>query len=121
MDKKELVDALRPVIAAKQYGLEDFIGTPPPPARAHTVPHTRSRRRRGSGSIVVLHVLRAPSSMLDSECIVRLAALASAAANLIAEASTAIMPKNPKNFNVDNVRIVKIMGGSILASTVMKG
>ena len=31
------------------------------------------------------------------------------------------MPKNPKNFNVDNVRIVKIMGGSILASTVMKG
>ena len=45
--------------------------TPPPPARAHTVPHTRSRRRRGSGSIVVLHVLRAPSSMLDSECIVR--------------------------------------------------
>ena len=29
MDKKELVDALRPVIAAKQYGLEDFIGTPP--------------------------------------------------------------------------------------------
>lgn len=31
------------------------------------------------------------------------------------------MPKNPKNFNVDSVRVVKILGASIHDSTVVKG
>ena len=31
------------------------------------------------------------------------------------------MPPNPKNFNVDNVRVVKIMGGSLGGSTVVRG
>ena len=31
------------------------------------------------------------------------------------------MPKNPKNFNVDNVRVVKIMGGSLSGSRVVQG
>ncbi|CAK5272133.1 unnamed protein product [Mycena citricolor] len=42
-------------------------------------------------------------------------------ANLITEAALAIMPTNPKNFNVDNVRVVKIMGGSLGASRVVQG
>jgi T-complex protein 1 subunit theta len=40
---------------------------------------------------------------------------------LVAEAALAVMPKNPKNFNVDNVRVVKIMGGSLSGSKVVQG
>ncbi|KAJ2917725.1 hypothetical protein MD484_g2687, partial [Candolleomyces efflorescens] len=42
-------------------------------------------------------------------------------ADLVAEAALAVMPKNPKNFNVDNVRVVKIMGGSLASSKVVQG
>ncbi|KAI0535638.1 T-complex protein 1 subunit theta [Xylaria digitata] len=42
-------------------------------------------------------------------------------ADLVAEAVLAVMPKNPVNFNVDNVRVVKIMGGSLEQSRVVKG
>ena len=31
------------------------------------------------------------------------------------------MPSNPSNFNVDNVRVVKIMGGSLAGSKVVHG
>ena len=34
-------------------------------------------------------------------------------ASLVAEAVLSVLPKNPVNFNVDNVRVVKIMGGSL--------
>ena len=40
---------------------------------------------------------------------------------LVAEAALAVMPANPKNFNVDNVRVVKIMGGSLSGSRVVQG
>ncbi|KXS95858.1 hypothetical protein AC578_7881 [Pseudocercospora eumusae] len=42
-------------------------------------------------------------------------------ANMVAEAVLAVLPKNPYNFNVDNVRVVKIMGGSLEQSKVVKG
>ncbi|KAL0955532.1 hypothetical protein HGRIS_001770 [Hohenbuehelia grisea] len=42
-------------------------------------------------------------------------------ASLVAEAALAVMPPNPKNFNVDNVRVVKIMGGSLAGSRVVQG
>jgi T-complex protein 1 subunit theta len=42
-------------------------------------------------------------------------------ANLTAEAVLAVLPKNPVNFNVDNVRVVKIMGGALEQSKVVKG
>lgn len=42
-------------------------------------------------------------------------------ASLVAEAVLAVLPKNPFNFNVDNVRVVKIMGGSLESSRVLKG
>lgn len=42
-------------------------------------------------------------------------------ASLVAEAALSIMPSNPKNFNVDNVRVVKIMGGSLAGSRVVQG
>lgn len=42
-------------------------------------------------------------------------------ASLVAEAVLAVLPKNPLNFNVDNVRVVKIMGGSLEQSKVVKG
>jgi T-complex protein 1 subunit theta len=41
--------------------------------------------------------------------------------SLVAEAALAVMPSNPKNFNVDNVRVVKIMGGSLSGSRVVRG
>ena len=40
---------------------------------------------------------------------------------LVAEAALVVMPPNPKNFNVDNVRVVKIMGGDFSMSKVVKG
>ncbi|KAI5122338.1 hypothetical protein M0805_002505 [Coniferiporia weirii] len=42
-------------------------------------------------------------------------------ASLVAEAALVVMPSNPKNFNVDNVRVVKIMGGSLAGSKVVRG
>jgi T-complex protein 1 subunit theta len=40
---------------------------------------------------------------------------------LIAEAVLAVLPKNPTQFNVDNIRVVKIMGGSLEQSRVLRG
>ncbi|CAO3645036.1 unnamed protein product [Cunninghamella blakesleeana] len=40
---------------------------------------------------------------------------------LVVEAALNIMPKNPKDFNVDSVRVVKVMGSSIHESRVVKG
>lgn len=42
-------------------------------------------------------------------------------ADMVAEAVLAVLPKNPTNFNVDNIRVVKIMGGSLEQSRVVKG
>lgn len=41
--------------------------------------------------------------------------------NLVAEACLAVMPKNPKDFNVDSVRVVKVLGGGLDASRVVRG
>lgn len=40
---------------------------------------------------------------------------------LVAKAVLSVMPKNPTAFNVDNVRVVKIMGGGLEDSDVVKG
>ncbi|KAF8504700.1 T-complex protein 1 [Russula emetica] len=42
-------------------------------------------------------------------------------ARLVAEAALSVMPENNKAFNVDNVRVVKIMGGSLAGSKVVQG
>lgn len=42
-------------------------------------------------------------------------------AEMVAAAVLAVLPKNPYNFNVDNIRVVKIMGGSLEQSRVVKG
>lgn len=42
-------------------------------------------------------------------------------AKLVAEAALSVMPENKKSFNVDNVRVVKIMGGSLAGSRVVQG
>ncbi|KAL4858422.1 T-complex protein 1 subunit theta [Chlorella vulgaris] len=42
-------------------------------------------------------------------------------APLIAEACIDVVPKNPHNFNVDNVRVVKINGGGLHDSRVVQG
>ncbi|RMZ82050.1 hypothetical protein DV737_g2169, partial [Chaetothyriales sp. CBS 132003] len=41
--------------------------------------------------------------------------------SLIASAVISILPSNPQQFNVDNVRVVKIMGGDLSQSRVIKG
>ncbi|CRK38201.1 hypothetical protein BN1708_007666 [Verticillium longisporum] len=41
--------------------------------------------------------------------------------DLVAEAVLSVLPKNPLGFNVDNIRVVKIMGGSLEQSRVVKG
>ena len=40
---------------------------------------------------------------------------------MVAEAVLTVLPKQPQNFNVDNIRVVKIMGGSLEQSRVVKG
>ncbi|KAK9477402.1 chaperonin Cpn60/TCP-1 family [Lipomyces japonicus] len=42
-------------------------------------------------------------------------------AGLVSQAVLSVMPKNPRAFNVDNIRVVKIMGSSLDASRVVKG
>lgn len=37
------------------------------------------------------------------------------------EAALEVMPKKPSNFNVDSVRVVKILGGSIFDTKVVRG
>jgi T-complex protein 1 subunit theta len=41
--------------------------------------------------------------------------------NLVIEATSIVLPKNPQHFNVDSVRVVKILGGNIYESKVVKG
>jgi T-complex protein 1 subunit theta len=41
--------------------------------------------------------------------------------SLVAEAVLAVLPKRHQNFNVDNIRVVKIMGSSIEQSKVVRG
>jgi T-complex protein 1 subunit theta len=40
---------------------------------------------------------------------------------LVAEACIDVCPKNPHNFNVDNVRVVKLNGAALSSSVVVKG
>jgi len=40
---------------------------------------------------------------------------------IIAQACISVLPKNAKNFNTDNVRVAKILGGGVLDTTVIKG
>lgn len=42
-------------------------------------------------------------------------------ADMVAEAVLMVLPKSPVNFNVDNIRVVKIMGGNLEQSKVVKG
>lgn len=44
-----------------------------------------------------------------------------ALSKLVAEAATIVMPSQSSSFNVDNVRVVKILGGSFAGSTVVHG
>ncbi|KAJ4721240.1 T-complex protein 1, theta subunit [Melia azedarach] len=41
--------------------------------------------------------------------------------SLIADACIQVCPKNPANFNVDNVRVAKLLGGSLHNSTIVRG
>lgn len=41
--------------------------------------------------------------------------------DFVIQSAMNIMPKNPKDFNVDNVRVVKIMGSSVYESKVVRG
>lgn len=68
VEPKELLKVIKPVIAAKQFGLEDAI------------------------SLLVVEAVR-----------------------------MIINPKKPQGFNIDNVRVVKIMGSSLSNSEVVKG
>jgi T-complex protein 1 subunit theta len=40
---------------------------------------------------------------------------------LVVKASLEVMPKKPENFSVDSIRVVKILGGSVEDTAVVKG
>ncbi|QCD93912.1 T-complex protein 1 subunit theta [Vigna unguiculata] len=41
--------------------------------------------------------------------------------SLVADACIQVCPKNPANFNVDNIRVAKLLGGGLHNSTVVRG
>ncbi|KAJ6434080.1 hypothetical protein OIU84_017732, partial [Salix udensis] len=41
--------------------------------------------------------------------------------NLIADACIQVCPKNPVNFNVDNIRVAKLVGGGLINSSIVRG
>lgn len=41
--------------------------------------------------------------------------------SLVAEACLTVMPENPYNFNVDNIRVCKLLGGSLSSSQIVRG
>ncbi|TKY46197.1 T-complex protein 1 subunit theta [Spatholobus suberectus] len=41
--------------------------------------------------------------------------------SLVADACIQVCPKNPANFNVDNVRVAKLLGGGLRNSTIVRG
>ncbi|ESW23835.1 hypothetical protein PHAVU_004G079800 [Phaseolus vulgaris] len=41
--------------------------------------------------------------------------------SLVADACIQVCPKNPANFNVDNIRVAKLLGGGLHNSTVVQG
>ncbi|XP_045802849.1 T-complex protein 1 subunit theta-like [Trifolium pratense] len=41
--------------------------------------------------------------------------------SLVADACIQVCPKNPVNFNVDNIRVAKLLGGGLRNSTVVRG
>jgi len=40
---------------------------------------------------------------------------------LVARACIQTLPRNPKNFDVDNIRVIKVLGGGVHDSTLIKG
>ena len=40
---------------------------------------------------------------------------------LVLQACIQVCPKNPQNFNVDNVRVAKLLGGGLHNSSVVRG
>lgn len=40
---------------------------------------------------------------------------------IVTKACIQVCPKNPTNFNVDNVRVAKLLGGGLHNSTVVRG
>ena len=42
-------------------------------------------------------------------------------AKLVVEAATKVMPKNPLQFNIDSVRVVKILGSNLADYKVISG
>jgi T-complex protein 1 subunit theta len=65
--KTDLLKVIKPAIASKQFGYEDFLS------------------------------------------------------DLVVDAALRIMPRNPKSFNVDNVRVAKVLGGSVFDSALVNG
>jgi T-complex protein 1 subunit theta len=41
--------------------------------------------------------------------------------DLVVDAALAVMPKNPTNFSVDSVRVVKVMGANAYDSRMVRG
>ncbi|KAF5366220.1 hypothetical protein D9758_005706 [Tetrapyrgos nigripes] len=84
----------------------------PPPSSSS------SSSTKSSGQATVINAL---SSALKPPIASKQYSFEESLSSLVAEAALAVMPPNPKNFNVDNVRVVKIMGGSLPQSKVVRG
>lgn len=72
-------------------------------------------------SIANLHSPTEIASVISTSIAAKQYGYESLLSDLVIKAAMEIMPKNAKNFNIDSVRIVKILGASIHDSTVIKG
>lgn len=102
-DPEKLASCIKSVIAAKQWGNEDLFAGKIAEVRPHSAAPEAARR-------LAAHSEHRPHSRLSLSTTVTLA-----------QACKIAMPKNVRNFNVDNVRVAKIIGNAVDATTVVRG
>ena len=120
-DPIELAKALKHVIAAKQYGNEDLFSAkiaevspaPDPPTIPHRPP-TAAPLPSSPFLRLTTHTLTRIYARAHTQTLTRLPARGH-------QACVLAMPENEANFNTDNVRVAKIVGNSVHATTVVQG
>jgi hypothetical protein len=122
-DPIELAKALKHVIASKQYGNEDLFSAKiaearPAPDPADPPPPTAPLPASPSLPLTTtthMHIAHARArAHTRSQTLTRLPARGH-------QACVLAMPENEANFNTDNVRVAKIVGNSVHATTVVQG
>ncbi|KAF3531913.1 hypothetical protein DY000_02043944 [Brassica cretica] len=109
-DKDEVVSRMRAAVASKQFGQEEIICSLVADQLVESGSETMDVRDKDE----VVSRMRAAvaSKQFGQEEII---------CSLVADACIQVCPKNPTNFNVDNVRVAKLLGGGLQNSCIVRG